>query len=134
MIKSKFNLKLNSIGRFSMSNWKNKNLSVGNKSENSKLANWIDVKNFGIKNTVKFINKNFKKSIRKKLSLIDVGCADGYLTESLAALNFRKCAGLEPRKSSIQRGKNIRKFLKIKNLIWSPALEFFIILIIFIKI
>ena len=27
-----------------MSNWTNNNISVGNKSENSKLANWIEVK------------------------------------------------------------------------------------------
>ena len=58
MNKSKFNLKLNAIGRFSMSNWKNKKFSVGNKSENSKLANWIDVKNFGIKKTTDFIKKS----------------------------------------------------------------------------
>ena len=114
MNKSKFYLKLNAIGRFSMSNWKNKKFSVGNKSENSKLANWIDVKNFGIKKTADFIKKSFKASEREKLSLLDVGCADGYLTENLATLGFKKCAGVEPRKSSIQRGKNIRKILQIK--------------------
>ena len=54
MKKNNFNLKLNAIGRFSMSNWTNNNISVGNKSENSKLANWIEVKEFGINNTRKF--------------------------------------------------------------------------------
>ena len=108
------NLKLNAIGRFSMSNWSNKNISVGNKSENSKLANWIEIKNFGIKNTTKYIKKNFNINVRKKLSLLDVGCADGYLTENLASLGFKKCVGVEPRISSIKRGKNIRKILKIK--------------------
>ena len=114
MDKSNFYLKLNSIGRFSMSNWKNKKFSVGNRSENSKLANWIEIKNFGIKNTTKYIKKNFNINSRKKLSLLDVGCADGYLTENLASLGFKKCAGVEPRASSIKRGKNIRKILKIK--------------------
>ncbi len=108
------NLKLNAIGRFSMSNWSNKNISVGNKSENSKLANWIEIKNFGIKNTTKYLKKNFNINVRKKLSLLDVGCADGYLTENLASLGFKKCVGVEPRISSIKRGKNIRKILKIK--------------------
>ncbi len=113
MYKSNFYLKLNAIGRFSMSNWKNKKISVGNKSENSKLANWIEIKNFGIKNTIKYLKKNFKKYERKKLTLLDVGCADGYLTENLAKLGFKKSSGTEPRASSILRGKNIRKILNI---------------------
>lgn len=114
MKKNNFNLKLNAIGRFSMSNWTNNNISVGNKSENSKLANWIELKEFGIKNTRKFLINQFNKKEIKKMSILDVGCADGYLIENLSQLGFKKNVGIEPRKSSITRGKNIRKVLNIR--------------------
>ncbi len=109
------NLKLNAIGRFSMSNWSNKKITVGHTSENSKLANWIEIKNFGIHQIKRYFKKNFTRNEIKKMSILDVGCADGYLIENLAKLGFKKNIGIEPRKSSISRGKNIRKILGIKD-------------------
>lgn len=109
-MKSKKFIDLNEIGRFSMSDWsvlQNRNKIFRNKS------NWDQVKIFGLKNIIKIIKKNFKSSDISRLSLIDIGCNDGYLTEQLAKLKFKEVVGIEPRKDVITRGKTIRKKLGI---------------------
>ena len=75
-----------------MSNW-NFFLKKENKKKISctpGLANWHSVKEFGVKNIIKYLLDNFKKKERLKYSILDVGCNDGYFTERLARLKFKK--------------------------------------------
>ena len=104
------NLKLNAIGRFSMSNWSNKKITVGHTSENSKLANWIEIKNFGIHQIKRYFKKNFTRNEIKKMSILDVGCADGYLIENLAKLGFKKILVSSQEKVQFQEAKIFEKF------------------------
>ena len=113
--KNKLALEINSLGRFSMSNWSNGKISVGEIRDIKKgNADWIKVKEFGVKNIMNFLNK-FPPIKRRQMTLHDVGCNDGFLTEQLARLKFKKVLGSEPRLSTIRRGKKIRKILNIKS-------------------
>ena len=113
--KNKLALDINSLGRFSMSNWSNGKISVGEIRDSKKgNADWIKVKEFGLKNIMNFLNK-IPPIKRKQMTLHDVGCNDGFLTEKFASLKFKKVLGSEPRSSTILRGKKIRKILKIKS-------------------
>ena len=109
--KNKLALDINSLGRFSMSNWSNGKISVGEIRDSKKgNADWIKVKEFGLKNIMNFLNK-IPPIKRKQMTLHDVGCNDGFLTEKFASLKFKKVLGSEPRSSTILRGKKIRKIL-----------------------
>jgi SAM-dependent methyltransferase len=100
-----------------MSNW---NFFL--KKENKKisytpgLTNWHSVKEFGVKNIIKYLLDNFRKKELLKYSILDVGCNDGYFTERLARLKFKKTIGAEPRQEVILKGKKIRDFYKIETL------------------
>ena len=47
------------------------------------------------------------------MSIADVGCYDGWLIEHLADLPFRRFVGFEPRQRNIDKGKAVRRILKI---------------------
>lgn len=93
-----------------MSDWSE--LQKKNKISKKK-SNWDQVKIFGLKNIINIIKKKFKTSDISRLSLIDIGCNDGYLTEQLSKIKFKEVVGIEPRKEVITRGKKIRKKLGI---------------------
>jgi len=112
MQNKKFYLDLNSLGRFSMSPWKS-NIHEINYRTIRGVPNWIKLKKNQEKVIIEFLNKKFGSRI-SKFDLHDVGCNDGYFTEKLANLNFKKVIGSEPRKETILRGKKIRNLLKIK--------------------
>ena len=109
--KDKFILEINSAGRFSMSPWKSKFYEIKNIKKKN-VPDWINLKKKQEKNIINFLKK--KIISKKKLTVHDVGCNDGYFTEKIANLNFKSVIGSEPRKDTLLRGKKIRKLLKIK--------------------
>jgi hypothetical protein len=109
----KLNLKINALGRFSMSPWKGTKYEVKNKNIKN-LPNWLALKKKQEIIIINYLKKNFKKRNIKKYSVCDVGCNDGYFTEKLSNLGFSKVTGIEPRIETILRGKKIRSLLKIK--------------------
>lgn len=110
---NKFNLKINALGRFSMSPWKGEKYQIINKNIKN-LPNWIALKKKQEGTLINYLIKNFKKSNIKKYTVCDVGCNDGYFTEKLSNLGFSKVTGIEPRSETILRGNKIRNLLKIK--------------------
>jgi len=99
-----------------MSNW-NSFLPKKNKRKIPKslgIVDWHLIKKFGLINIKKFIKDNFSTKQINKSTLLDIGCNDGYLTENIARLKFKKVLGTEPRNETILKGKKIRKFLAIK--------------------
>jgi SAM-dependent methyltransferase len=99
-----------------MSNW-NSFLPKKNKKKIPKslgIVDWHLIKKFGLINIKKFIKDNFSTQQINKSTLLDIGCNDGYLTENIARLKFKKVLGIEPRNETILKGKKIRKFLAIK--------------------
>ena len=112
MQNKKFYLDVNSLGRFSMSPWKSNIHEINYKTVKG-VPNWIKLKKNQEKVIIEFLIKKFGSRI-SKFDLHDVGCNDGYFTEKLANLNFKKVIGSEPRKETILRGKKIRDLLEIK--------------------
>lgn len=63
----------------------------------------------------KIILKKFSKNSLKTISIVDVGCYDGWILHELSSLPFNQMIGVEPREKNIIKGKKIRKILGIKS-------------------
>jgi SAM-dependent methyltransferase len=48
-----------------------------------------------------------------QMSIVDIGCYDGWLLESLSDLPFGRMIGIEPRRENIERGRRVREILRI---------------------
>lgn len=61
------------------------------------------------------ILKHFTMDEIKKLSILDVGCYDGWILQQLSVLPFSEIVGVEPRESNIKKAKMIRELLGVKS-------------------
>ena len=106
---------LNSNGNLNCSEWEENSIKIGNEEGLKGRSNLLltEIKNF--------IQKNYSPKKIKQMSLLDVGCFDGYFSTYLSKLEFKRVIGIEPKKKNIENGIAIRKFLNIKN---SSNLEF----------
>lgn len=55
----------------------------------------------------------FTREEMASMSIADVGCYDGWLLEHLSNLPFKKFVGFEPRQRNIDKGKTVRRILRI---------------------
>lgn len=99
---------INCFGPFNHSVWKKGKIVI---TQEEVLAGRADFLVSKIKNIIK---KNFTMTEIKKMSIVDIGCYDGYILQQLTDLPFKKMVGIEPRQKNIDKGKNIRKLLGIK--------------------
>ncbi len=61
------------------------------------------------------ILKNFTIDKIKNMSIVDVGCYDGWILQELSDLPFSEIVGIEPRESNIAKARMIRELLNIKS-------------------
>jgi len=99
---------INSFGPFNHSVWKKDQIVV---TQEEVLAGRAD---FLVSKIREIILKNFSMADIKKMSIVDIGCYDGYILQQLTDLPFKKMVGIEPRQKNIDKGKSIRKILGIK--------------------
>jgi hypothetical protein len=99
---------INSLGPYNHSVWKKNGVVV---TQEEVLAGRAD---FLISKIREIITKNFSLSQIRKMSIVDIGCYDGYILQQLTDLPFKKMVGIEPRQKNIDKGKGIRKVLGIK--------------------
>jgi len=67
-----------------------------------------------VKNISKTISSHYSEEEISQLSVIDIGCYDGWILVQLAELfKFKSAIGVEPRLKNIQKGKFARDFYKI---------------------
>lgn len=100
---------LNANGPYSMAVWSSGEVTVGNEE--------------GLRGRSAYFTKLIRKCILqrfsleelKKLSVLDVGCNDGWVLHELSDLPFAKMVGIEPREKNIRKGKIVRKILKCEN-------------------
>jgi ubiquinone/menaquinone biosynthesis C-methylase UbiE len=100
---------LNANGPYSMAVWHSGEVSVGNEEGLVGRSEYL------IKLIRKSILKNFTLEEIKTLSIIDIGCNDGWILHQLSDLPFSKMVGIEPRVKNIDKGKTVRKILKLEN-------------------
>jgi len=100
---------LNANGPYSMAIWKSGDVSIGNEEGLAGRSNYfLDL-------IRKEILKNFSLDEIRKFSILDIGCNDGWVLHNLSDLPFKKMVGIEPRQKNIDKGKIVRKLLKLKN-------------------
>lgn len=100
---------LNAHGPYSMAVWSSGGISVGNEE--------------GLKGRSAYFTKLIRKALLetfsldelKTFSILDVGCHDGWVLHELSDLPFARMVGVEPREKNIQKGKTVRKILKLEN-------------------
>jgi SAM-dependent methyltransferase len=62
-----------------------------------------------------------------EMSIADVGCYDGWILHELSDLPFKRMVGIEPREKNIEKGKFIRKVLKVNNRVEFKCADFSIL-------
>ena len=100
---------LNANGPYSMAVWNSGEVSVGNEEGLTGRSEYF------MKLIRDSILKNFSLEEIKDLSILDVGCNDGWVLHQLSDLPFSKMVGVEPRKKNINKGKVVRRLLKLEN-------------------
>ena len=100
---------LNANGPYSMAIWKSGDISVGNEEGLAGRSEYF------IKLIRESILKNYTLDEIKKFSILDIGCNDGWVLHQLSDLPFAKMVGIEPREKNIDKGRTVRKILKLEN-------------------
>jgi SAM-dependent methyltransferase len=100
---------LNAHGPYTMAVWRSGDIEVGNEEGlKGRSAYFIE----RIRET---ILKNFTLDELKALSIVDIGCNDGWVLHQLSDLPFAKMVGIEPRQKNIDKGKKVRAVLGLQN-------------------
>ena len=101
---SKLNLKnietLNALGPYSMAIWKSGNVELGNEEGLAGRSQYF------LNLLKKEIKNKFSLKEIKKMSILDIGCNDGWVLHQLSEFPFKKMIGIEPRKKKYSKRKN----------------------------
>lgn len=100
---------LNANGPYSMAIWKSGDVSVGNEEGLAGRSEYF------IKKIRESILKTFTMDELKTMSILDIGCNDGWVLHQLSDLPFAKMVGVEPREKNIKKGETVREILKLEN-------------------
>lgn len=98
---------LNAHGPYSMAVWTSGDIHIGNEE--------------GLKGRSAFFTKRIRETILenftldeiKTLSILDIGCNDGWVLHELSDLPFARMVGIEPREKNIAKGRKVREILNI---------------------
>lgn len=99
---------INAYGPYNHAVWTSQGLAVSNEERLSGRVEML------VKKIRECILENFTIDEIKELSIVDIGCYDGWVLHELSDLPFFKIVGIEPRETNIIKGKTIRKLLNIK--------------------
>lgn len=100
---------LNANGPYSMAVWHSGEVSVGNEEGLTGRSDYF------MKLIRESIVNNFSLEEIRDLSILDIGCNDGWVLHQLSDLPFAKMVGVEPREKNINKGKVVRRLLKLEN-------------------
>ncbi|MCW8899138.1 MAG: class I SAM-dependent methyltransferase [Gammaproteobacteria bacterium] len=100
---------LNANGPYSMAIWKSGDISVGNEEGLAGRSEYF------LNLIRESILKNYTMDEIKNFSILDIGCNDGWVLHQLSDLPFAKMVGIEPRAKNIEKGRTVRKILKLEN-------------------
>jgi len=94
---------------FNHSQWKGRGVTVTNEGRQQGRVQFIS-------DTVRQqIVKRYSLEQLKTMSIVDVGCYDGWMLHQLEDLPFRRMVGVEPRLHNIRKGEEIRRMLGIES-------------------
>ena len=102
--------RLNANGPYSMGVWRGENgVEVGDQES---MAGRAEAMLAAVR---KSILERFSLDQIKTLSIVDIGCNDGWLLHNLSDLPFLKMTGVEPRVKNVRKGLVVRDELKLTN-------------------
>ena len=100
-------LEINTHGPFNHSVWRGRGVVVSHEE--------------GLSGRVEFLSRSIATALRQRfseqdmsaLSILDIGCYDGWMLHSLRELGFGRYVGVDPRLTNIERGRVVRRLLNI---------------------
>lgn len=98
----------NAYGPYAHGTWVSQELSVGNEEALSGRGAFL------VSHIRSAILERFTIEQIRGMTLVDVGCYDGWLICQLEDLPFARMIGIEPRKKNLDKGRVIRQLLGIK--------------------
>lgn len=99
--------KVNSYGPFVHGVWTNGRFSIGNEE---RLGGRAELLAMTLRDVV---SRQFSRKELSKMSILDVGCYDGWLMWRMQDLPFRRMLGIEPRAKNIDKGRAVRDALQL---------------------
>jgi ubiquinone/menaquinone biosynthesis C-methylase UbiE len=100
---------LNAHGPYTMAVWSAGDIHVGNEEGLQGRSAYFTRR---IRET---ILENFTHEEIESLSIVDVGCNDGWVLHELSDLPFAQMVGIEPREKNIAKGRKVREVLGLEN-------------------
>src|SRR3954465_15704472 len=98
----------NAYGPYTHGTWSGKDVVIGNEEALAGRGAFM----------VSLIRKSLKEAFTpeqmKSMTLVDVGCYDGWVTTQLEDLPFKNVIGVEPREKNLAKGRMIRGLLGIE--------------------
>ena len=103
-------MRLNAHGPYSMGVWRGENsVEVGDQESMAGRAEII------LSELRRCILERFSLEEIRELSIVDIGCNDGWLLHNLSDLPFAAMTGVEPREKNVRKGIVVREELKLTN-------------------
>jgi len=101
--------KLNALGPYNHGTWIGNDRTLGAEESLEGRANHI------VETFVDCIKSNYTTEELASMTMVDVGCYDGFLSVEIEKrLKFKKMTGVEPREKNISKGRIARQFCGIK--------------------
>lgn len=100
---------INAHGPFNHSVWSNGETLVTNEERLAGRGQFL------INLIRKTITERFSRNEISKMSIVDIGCYDGWILHELSDLPFKMMVGVEPRQKNIDKGKFVRDSLGISS-------------------
>ena len=99
---------VNAYGPYSHGMWSAGGATIGNEEALARRGQLL------VSQIRRAILSRFTSEQMQTMTLVDVGCYDGWLICQLADLPFRTMIGIEPRQKNLDKGSRIRKLLGIE--------------------
>jgi len=100
---------LNAYGPYNHAVWQGRGVTLSHEESISGRAQFLV-------NLIRdVLTRSFSRQEMETLTLVDVGCYDGWVLDQLADLPFKKFVGIEPRARNIEKGNTVRSILKLNS-------------------
>jgi len=100
---------INAHGPYNHSSWSNGDICITNEDRLAGRGTFL------VKVIRSEIEKRFSLEQIREMTIVDVGCYDGWILHQLSDLPFKRMVGVEPRQKNIDKGKFVRSSLGITN-------------------
>jgi len=98
---------LNAYGPYNHAVWRGRGVTITHEESLTGRAEFLSAL------VRKVLVESFSAEEMSELTVVDIGCYDGWLLEQLADLPIRRLVGVEPRGRNLEKGNKVRQILRI---------------------